>query len=133
MENFPTYSAYARAWLKQNEIKLKTVFVEDGQYNPHFIYINRVANGSKPQFRILKQGEDVKNCIMITFNVERYDRTYLCYLIQSKMHLIRFLSHGSVHRFINQDILGQILSGAIDDKGFGKPEVLKREEIKTVN
>lgn len=123
---FATYSQYARHWLKTNEIKLKTVTVEDGNYHPYFIYINRIANCNKPKFRILQRGKDkVKNCIMITFNVERNDKEYLSYLIQSKMHLIRHLSHGSCHRFINQDIIGQILSGAINNKGFTNPEVLK--------
>jgi hypothetical protein len=122
---FATYSHYAKNWLIENEIKLKTVYVEDGNYNPNFIYINRIANCGKPKFRILQRGKDtVKNCLLITFNTERHDREYLCYLIQSKMHLLRFLAHGSCQTFINQDTLAQIISGAVDNKGFGRPELL---------
>lgn len=125
-ERFSTYSQYAKNWMQENEIKLKTVYVEDGNYNPHFIYINRIANCGKPEFRILQRGKDtVKNCLMITFNTERHDREYLCYLLQNKMYLIRFLSHGSCQTFINQDTLAQIISGAVDNKGFGRPELLK--------
>lgn len=123
---FDTYSQYASQWLKDNEIKLKTVYVEDGNYNPHFIYLNRIANCGKPKFRILQRGKDtVKNCIMITFNIERHDREYLCYLIQSKMKLITFNSHGSCQTFINQDIVARVISGAVNDKGFGNESVLQ--------
>lgn len=122
---FSTYSQYAKQWLIDNEIKFKTVYVHDGNYNPYFIYLNRIANGNKPKFRILQRGKDkVKNCILITFNVERHDREYLCYLIQSKIYLFNFLSHGSCHRFITQDIAGSILSGSVDKNGFNNPNVL---------
>lgn len=125
-QKFSSYHQYAKNWMIENEIKLKTVSVENGNYNPLFIYINRIANGSKPQFRILKRGKDkVKNCIMITFNVERHYREYLCYLIESKMYLLRFLSHGSCHRFLNQDTIAQVLSGAVNKNGQGNPDVLK--------
>lgn len=122
---FSTYNQYAANWLITNEIKLKTVYVQDGNYNPYFIYINRIANGNKPKFRILKRGQDkVKNCILITFNTETVDKEYLCYLIQSKIYLFNFLSHGSCHRFIKQDTVAQILSGAVDKNGFGNKSVL---------
>lgn len=124
-QKFNTYSQYARQWLIDNQIKLKTVYVEDGNYNPHFIYINRIGNCGNPKFRILKRGTDtVKNCIMITFNTEAIDREYLCYLIQSKMQLIRFLSHGSCHRFINQNILAEIISGCVLSNGQLNKSVL---------
>ncbi len=117
-KKFATYSAYARNWLIENEIKLKTVTVEDGNYNPYFIYLNRIANGNKPKFRILQRGKDaVKNCILITFNTERHDREYLCYKIQSFIKVINFLAHGSCQTFINQDLIARILSGCIDHKG----------------
>ncbi len=124
---FATYSDYARQWLIDNEIKLKTVYVEDGNYNPHFIYLSRIGNCDKhkAKFRILERGKDkVKNCIMVTFNVERHDREYLCYLIQSKLPIIRQWSHGSCHSFITQDIIAQILSGAATNKGTNNPDVL---------
>ena len=55
-KKFATYSAYARNWLIENEIKLKTVTVKDGNYNPYFIYLNRIANGNKPKFKDLTTG-----------------------------------------------------------------------------
>lgn len=118
-------SEYARNWLKENEIRIKTVTVQDGNYNPHFIYMNRIANCSKPKFRILQRNKDkVKNCILITFNTETVDREYLCYLIQSKLKLFSFCSHGSCHSFINHDIVARIISGATGNNGIDRKEVL---------
>lgn len=123
---FSTYSQYARQWLIDNQIKLKQVYVEDGNYNPHFIYLNRIANCGKPKFRILQRNKDtVKNCIMVTFNTEAIDREYLSYLIQSKMKLINHCSHGSCHRFINIDILGRIISGTVLSNGLDNKNLLQ--------
>lgn len=123
---FSTYSAYAKNWLVENEIKLKTVYVEDGNYNPHFIYIARIGscNKHKAKFRVLKAGDNVKNCIMVTFNVERHDREYLVYFITSKLPVLRQISNGSCQSFITQDHIAQVLSGAVNNRGFGVPEVL---------
>ena len=124
---FSTYSQYAKNWLLENEIKLKTVYVADGNYNPHFIYIARIGscNKHKAKFRVLKQGENVKNCLLVTFNTERHDRAYLAYLITSKLPVLRQIANGSCQSFLTQDHLAQVLSGAVDKRGFGNPDVLK--------
>jgi hypothetical protein len=123
---FSTYSAYAKQWLIDNEIKLKTVYVEDGNYNPHFIYIARIGNCDKhkAKFRVLKAGDNVKNCLMVTFNVERHDRDYLAYLITSKLPVLRQIANGSCQSFLTQDHLAQVLSGAVDSRGFGVQNIL---------
>ena len=124
-QKFKTYSEYAKNWLFINQIKLKTVYVENGNYNPHFVYINRIANGNKPKFRILKRNEDkVKNCIMITFNIEVVDKEYICYLIESQLKIIAHWSHGSCHRFVTKNDIAQILSGAIGKNGLNIKDVL---------
>ena len=102
----------AKKWLLTNEIRIKSVYVPDGLYDPNWIYINRIGNCSKPKFRVLENGRDtVKNCIKITFNQDRHDREYLRHLINSRLKLIAFYSHGSCHRFINHDIIAQVISG----------------------
>lgn len=124
-KQFRTYSDYARQWLINNEIRIKTVTIEDGNYNPHFIYMNRIANCGKPKFRILQRNKDkVKNCILITFNTETVDREYLCYLIQSKLKLFSFCSHGSCQSFINHDIVSRIISGVVGNNGIDRKELL---------
>ncbi len=120
-----TYRGYAEQWLIDNQIKIKTVYVENGNYNPHFVYLNRIGNCNKPKFRVLEKGKDtVKNCIMVTFNTETVDRKYLSYLIQSKIRAISHLSHGSCHRFINNGILALVISGAVNNNGSFIPSVL---------
>ena len=123
---FATYSEYAKNWLVENEIKLKTVYVADGNYNPHFIYIARIGscNKNRAKFRVLKPGENVKNCIMVTFNVERHDREYLAYLITSKLPILRQIANGSCHSFLTQDHIAQVLSGAVGRNGMTVKEVL---------
>jgi len=125
-QKFATYSQYAKQWLIDNEIKLKTVYVADGNYNPHFIYIARIGscNKHKAKFRVLKQGENVKNCIMVTFNVERHDRQYLAYLITSKLPILRHVANGSCQSFLTQDHIAQVLSGAVGKNGINIKEVL---------
>lgn len=125
---FATYSQYAQNWLKENGLKLKTVYVEDGNYNPYFIYLNRIANSNpnKRSFRILRRGKDtVKNCIMITFDTERHDKAYLEYKIQSKLRLFKHLANGTCQSFITQDIVAQIMSGCYNDRGQTVKEVLE--------
>jgi hypothetical protein len=123
---FSTYSAYAKNWLIENEIKLKTVYINDGNYNPHFIYIARIGscNKHKAKFRVLKPGELVKNCIMVTFNTERHDKAYLAYLITSKLPVLRQIANGSCQSFLTQDHVARVLSGAVNNRGFGVKEVL---------
>ena len=125
-QKFATYSQYAKHWLIDNEIKLKTVYVADGNYNPHFIYVARIGscNKHKAKFRVLKQGEGVKNCILITFNTERWDRQYLAYLITSKLPILRHVSNGSCQSFLTQDHIAQVLSGAVGKNGINIREVL---------
>lgn len=125
-QKFATYSQYAKQWLIDNEIKLKTVYVADGNYNPHFIYIARIGscNKHKAKFRVLKQGENVKNCILVTFNVERHDREYLAYLITSKLPILRNVANGSCQSFLTQDHIAQVLSGAVGKNGINIREVL---------
>lgn len=125
-KRFATYSDYARQWLKDNEIRLKTVYVNDGNYNPHFIYVARIGNCNKhkAKFRVLKAGDNVKNCIMVTFNTERWDREYLAYLITAKLPVLRQISNGSCQSFLTQDHIAQVLSNAVDKRGFGNPQVL---------
>ena len=125
-QRFKTYSDYAKNWLIENEIKLKTVYVNDGNYNPHFIYIARIGscNKHKAKFRVLKAGDNVKNCIMVTFNVERHDRAYLAYLLTSKLPVLRQIANGSCQSFLTQDHIAQVLSGAVNNRGFSNKEVL---------
>jgi len=125
-QRFATYGQYAKNWLKENQIKLKTVYVEDGNYNPYFIYIARIGNCNKhkAKFRVLQPGENVKNCIMVTFNVEVWDRQYLSYLITSKLPIFRQVCNGSCQSFITQDIVAQVLSGCYDKRGMNVKEVL---------
>lgn len=125
-QKFATYSQYAKQWLIDNEIKLKTVYVNDGNYNPHFIYIARIGscNKHKAKFRVLKQGEGVKNCIMVTFNTEKWDREYLAYLITSKVRVLQHVSNGSCQSFLTQDHIAQVLSGAVGKNGINIREVL---------
>ncbi len=126
IQKFKTYSDYAQNWLKENGFKLKTVYVNDGNYNPYFIYVARIGscNKHKAKFRVLKQGENVKNCIMITFDTERHDRNYLVYFITSKLHVLRQIANGSCQSFLTQDHLAQVLSGAVDNRGFTVKQVL---------
>ena len=116
---------YSKQWLLDNQIRIKQVYVKSpGDYDRRFIYMNRIANYSKPKFRILKKGEHVKNCLMITFNTERHNKTYLEYLIQSKIRAITQWSHGSCHIFINKGILGVCLSGILNERAQVKRELL---------
>ena len=124
---FANYSQYAKQWLIDNEIKLKTVYVQDGNYNPYFIYLNRISryDKNKANFRILQRGKDkVKNCIMVTFNVERHDREYLCYLLQSMQPVFRQWCKGTCQTFIDQDIVAQALSGCVNSKGKMNTQLL---------
>jgi hypothetical protein len=121
-QRFATYSQYAKNWLVENEIKLKTVYVDNSQYDERFIYLNRIANCSKPKFRVLQLGKDkVKNCIKITFNTERHNKQFLTYFIESKLKLIARQSKGSCHSFIDQNIIAEVLSGCwVVENGYYK-------------
>lgn len=125
-QKFATYSDYAKNWLKENEIKIKTVYVSDGNYNPYFIYVARIGSCDKhrAKFRVLKPGENVKNCLLVTFNTERWDREYLVYFITSKLPVLRQIANGSCHSFLTQDHLAQVLSGAVGGNGMGNKAVL---------
>ena len=127
VQKFATYREYANQWLIDNGIKLKTVFIQDGNYNPYFIYLNRVSryDKNKANFRILQRGKDtVKNCIMVTFDTERHDREYLCYLIQNMQPVLKQWCNGSCQTFITQYHVAMILSGAINRNGQVNKEVL---------
>lgn len=127
-KKFSTYSQYAKHWLIENEIKLKNVYVEDGNYNPHFVYLNRVSryDKNKANFRVLKPGIDkVKNCILITFNTERHDREYISYLIQLMQPVLKNWCNGTCQTFITQNMVAQVLSGCVNPRtGKMNSEVL---------
>lgn len=124
-KKFQNYSSYANAWLKENEIKLKTVYVTYGNYNENFIYLNRVGNCNKAKYRVLIKGRDkVKNCIMITFNFDRHDKNYLEYKIKSYLPLLSHWAQGTCQKFITQNMIAEMLSGSVDTRGKMNESVL---------
>jgi hypothetical protein len=124
-QRFATYGQYAKNWMKENEIKVQPKTIENGQYNRHFVYINRIANGNKPKFRVLEPGKDkVKNCMLIAFNPDRYTRAEITAKVKALLPLIAHFSHGSCHRFVTCDIISQLLSGVYDRNGRTNKNVL---------
>ncbi len=61
---------------------------------------------------------------MITFNTEAVDKEYLCYRITQMMTVIQQWSQGTCHKFIDQAIIAQILSGAVNQRGQMNKSVL---------
>ena len=121
---FATYSEYTKQWLKDNHIKVKTAYIEKGDYDDNFVYLNRVANSNpnKSSFRVLIKGKDVvKNCIKITFDTDKVDKNYIEYFLKSRGKLLNLWAHGSCQRHINCSIVGQILSGVADERGPARP------------
>jgi hypothetical protein len=122
-QRFANYSQFANNWMKENEMKFKTVMVQDGNYNDNFIYITRIGACGRPKFRVLIKGKDtVKNCLMLTFNTERHDKNYLEYFVKSKLPQMNRLAHGTCQHFLTQDICNQILAGV-----YSVPNAQQRE------
>tara|TARA_R110001583_G_scaffold24100_1_gene88187 strand:+ start:640 stop:1059 length:420 start_codon:yes stop_codon:yes gene_type:complete len=107
-----SYSEIAKEQVKLSEIKIKTEYVEDFNYDDNWIYLPRIyaCDYRKAKVRILKTGIDrVKNCIKITFNPDRHKKDYIEFLVKNKLHLIKYHLHGSCQTFLTISNLEQLL------------------------
>ena len=93
-------------------LKVQTVYITDPtQYGKHAIFINRIANGIKPKFRIIDtETEHVKNCIKITYHPDKWDKRYTKMFIHSRLKMLGYWSQGSCHAFINQRLVKKTLT-----------------------
>lgn len=107
-----TYSKVASKLMRQYGLKYSTEHVNNGEYSEHAVYVNRIANGSRPRFRVINPAKDrVKNVVKITYNPDTWDKADLADYVRHNLPLLARFSHGSCHRFINRGIVEQVLTG----------------------
>jgi hypothetical protein len=93
-------------------LKVQSVYITNPiQYGKHAIFINRIANGNRPKFRIIDtENEYVKNCIKITYHPDKWDKRSVERLIHSRLKMLAYWSQGSCHNFINQELVKRTLT-----------------------
>ncbi len=127
VKKFINFNAYAKQWLKDNHIKVSTAYVEGGDYNEAFVYLNRVSNydPNKSSYRVLVKGKDtVKNCIKITFDTERVDKNQIEFTLKTMHKVLSLYANGTCQRAISCVTVGLVLSGAVDLRGRTIKELL---------
>ena len=117
-----TYSELAKILIDKMEIKVNSFYGTN--YSEYAVYIPRIyhSNRDKAKVRVLKQGDNVKNCLKITFNPDRYDKKDIEQLINSNIRSIKNQLCGSCHNFLRISGLNQVLTGLIGSNGLHKTE-----------
>jgi hypothetical protein len=116
------YSQLAQILIKKMEIKICSYY--GTEYSNYSVYIPRVYNSNKfkAKVRVLKNGDNVKNCLKITFNPERYDKKDIEKMINSNIRIIQNQLVGSCQNFLRINDLNQVLTGLIGSNGIHKAE-----------
>lgn len=123
MKTYKNYQELGKAMLKENGIKIETAYVKNIEdYSPYAIYYTRIANNKTMNFRVIKPGEHVKNCLKITFDPDRYEKSYLVYFLESYKRVIQNWSHGTCQQHVNITTLTMVLSGILGRDAKLKPE-----------
>lgn len=123
MKTYRTYQELAKDQLIEKEIKIEVaniLKIED--YNSFAVYFTRIANNKTKNFRVIKDGEHVRNCLKITYNPYRYTKQDIINLINKNLKIIKHHSHGTCHQHVNKTTLTMILSGVIGPNGLETPE-----------
>jgi hypothetical protein len=117
-----TYSDLAKILIKQMEIKI--CYHYGNEYNDHSVFIPRVyhSNKFKAKVRVLKHSDNVKNCLKITFNPERYTKKQIENMINLNIRIIKNQLCGSCQSFLRINELNQVLTGLIGQNGIHKTE-----------
>jgi hypothetical protein len=94
------------------------------EYSENWVYIPRIYNNNpnKAKIRVLKQGDNVKNCLKITFDQDKISKKEIELLINSNIRIIKNNLHGSCQTFLRCNDLLQILTGIIGKNGLATQE-----------
>lgn len=113
-----TFTELAQILAKKQEIKVTQYY--GIEYNPQWVYIPRIYanNKDKAKVRVLKQGDNVKNCLKITFNPERYTRKDIERIINNNIPVIKNQLHGTCQTFLRINDLLEVLTGILGRNGL---------------
>ena len=122
-QNMKTWSE-ARQYAEQRmEIKVKVADLRREQYDPRWIYVNRIGK----KVRILSQkdaihnGGTIRSTIKITWNEDTYTREQMRRHVQRMIPaLAHFATMGSVHPFRRCSDVSVILCGGLDQSTPGR-------------
>jgi hypothetical protein len=107
------YSELAKILAVKKGVKVSNYY--GTEYNENWIYIPRIysSNPNKAKVRVLKPGENVKNCLKITFDLDKISKKEIEFLINSNIVTIKRNLRGSCQTFLTCSNLLQVLTGII--------------------
>jgi len=110
---------------------IKVCYHYGNDYNKLWVYIPRIYNNNpfKAKVRVLKDSDKVKNCLKITFDVERYDKADIEYLIRKNKRVIQNHLQGTCQTFITITSLTKILTGIVQSNGKVNQEFSNRLKL----
>lgn len=106
-------SEVAKYLLKEQGIKVSTVYVNDFKYDDKWVFLPRIYSyrHNKAKFRILTNEQDkVKNCLKITFDLDRVTRQEVVNKINRIKHLIPYHINGTCQMHLTVRSLEQLLT-----------------------
>lgn len=113
-----TYSELAQHLAIKKGIKVVQHY--GTQYNDYSVFVPRIysCNYNNAKVRILRQGDNVKNCLKITFDPDKWTKGQIESLITSNIRVFKHNLHGSCQSFMTINNLTQILVGIIGRNGI---------------
>lgn len=119
------YSELAKILAVKKGVKVSNYY--GTEYSENWVYLPRIysSNPNKAKVRILKPGDNVKNCLKITFDLDKISKKEIEFLINSNIKIIKYNLHGSCQTFLRCNDLLQILTGIIGKNGLPTEETKK--------